>query len=256
MRTRIATTFLEAALNGSRSPAEHAAIPVSPAGLAAAAAESAGVGAGAVHFHVRDGDGRETLAEPWVARAVVEVRKCRVPFGVSTGAWIIRDPAQRLAAVGEWTVLPDFVSINFDEDGAGELADFFLGRNVAIEAGVANLFAAEQLVRSGLGNRCLRIMFEPQEQDTTEAMATVDRTEAVLDEGGIKVPRLLHGVNATAWTLVDAARARHYGTRIGLEDTLVLPSGEIASGNAALVRAALTRLGDKGTERTEGTERT
>ena len=68
-------------------------------------------------------------------------------------------------SVAEWTLLPDFVSINFDEEGAVELASFFLRRHVALEAGVANPFAAEQLVRSGLADRCLRIMFEPREQD-------------------------------------------------------------------------------------------
>jgi uncharacterized protein (DUF849 family) len=234
--------LLEAALNGGRSPADHPAMPVSPAQLGAAAAEAAQAGAGAVHFHVRGADGRESLAATDVARAVAEVRRLGVPFGISTGAWIIADPGRRLAAVEEWTVLPDFVSINFDEAGAAELAAVFLRRNVGLEAGVANPFAAEQLVRSGLGNRCLRIMFEPREQVVGDAMATVAATEAALDAAAVGAPRLLHGVHATAWPLVDAAAARGYGTRIGFEDTLTLPSGEVARGNGELVRAALARL--------------
>ena len=165
-----------------------------------------------------------------------------MPFGVRTGAWIISDPARRLAAVAEWTVLPDFVSINFDEEGAAKLASFFLKRNVALEAGVANPFAGEQLVRSGLGNRCLRVMFEPREQVVDDAMTTVAETEAVLDAAAVRAPRLLHGLNATAWPLVDAAGARGYATRIGLEDTLLLPGGEVAGGNGELVRAAMARL--------------
>jgi uncharacterized protein (DUF849 family) len=231
-----------AALNGGRSPADHQAMPVSPTQLAAATAEAAGAGAGAVHFHVRGADGRESLAAADVGGAVAKVRRHRVPFGISTGAWIISEPAQRLGAVAEWTLLPDFVSINFDEEGAAELASFFLGRNVALEAGVANPFAAEQLVRSGLGNRCLRIMFEPREQVAADAMATVAQTEAVLDAAAVRAPRLLHGVDATAWPLVDAAGARGYATRIGFEDTLTLPDGKVAGGNGELVRAALARL--------------
>ncbi|HEY8258808.1 MAG TPA: 3-keto-5-aminohexanoate cleavage protein [Gemmatimonadales bacterium] len=234
--------LLEAALNGGRPTSEHRDIPVSAIQLAAATVEAAAAGAGAVHFHVRDGDGRETLAAAWVARAVAEVRKHGVPCGVSTGAWIIPDPRQRLAAVHEWTVLPDFVSINFDEEGAAELASHFLGRNVGIEAGVANPFAAERLVASGLGNRCLRVMFEPREQVADEAMAVVGRTEAVLDAGKVRVSRLLHGVNATAWPLIDEAGSRRYDTRIGFEDTLTLPGGELAGGNGELVRAARERL--------------
>ncbi|HET7241499.1 MAG TPA: 3-keto-5-aminohexanoate cleavage protein [Gemmatimonadales bacterium] len=234
--------LLEAALNGGRSPADHPAMPVTPTQLSAAAAESARAGARAVHFHVRGGDGRESLAAADVARAVAEVRTQGVPFGISTGAWIISDPVRRLAIVAEWTVLPDFVSINFDEEGAAELASSFLQRNVAIEAGVANPFAAEQLVRSGLADRCLRIMFEPREQVVADAMTAVAATEAVLDAAAVRAPRLLHGVNATAWPLLDAARARGYATRIGFEDTLTLPGGEVAGGNGELVRAALTRL--------------
>jgi len=235
-----------AALNGGRSSADHPAVPLSPTQLGAAAAESAGAGAGAVHFHVRGADGRESLAAADVAAAVTEVRRLGVPFGISTGAWIISDPARRLAAVAEWTVLPDFVSINFDEEGAAELASHFLGRNVTLEAGVANPFAAEQLVRSGLGNRCLRIMFEPREQVAADAMATVARTEVVLDSAAVRSPRLLHGVNVTAWPLVDAASARGYATRIGFEDTLTLPDGKVAGGNGELVRAALKRLAGVG----------
>jgi uncharacterized protein (DUF849 family) len=235
--------LVEAALNGGRSAADHAAVPLSPAQLGAAAAESAAAGAGAVHFHVRGPDGRESLAPADVARAVTEVRRFGVPLGISTGAWIIPDPGLRLTAVREWTVLPDFVSINFGEEGAAELASHFLDRDVAIEAGVADSFAAEQLVRSGLGNRCLRIMFEPREQVAADAMSAVARAEAVLDAGAVRAPRLLHGVNATAWPLVDAAGARGYSTRIGFEDTLALPDGTIAGGNGELVRAALVRLG-------------
>ncbi len=240
--------LLEAALNGGRSAADHPAMPVSPAQLGAATAEAARAGAEAVHFHVRGPDGRESLAAADVARAVTEVRSHGVPFGISTGAWIISDPMRRLAVVEEWTALPDFVSINFDEEGAAELASFFLRCNVTVEAGVANRFSAEQLVRCGLGNRCLRIMFEPREQVVANAMTSVAEAEAVLDAAGVRIPtRLLHGVNATAWPLVDAAGARGYATRIGFEDTLTLPDGSVAAGNGELVRAALVLLRGAGT---------
>jgi uncharacterized protein (DUF849 family) len=85
-------------------------------------------------------------------------------------------------------------------------------------------------------------MFEPREQVTSDAMTTVARTEAVLDAATVRAPRLLHGVNATAWPLVDEAGARGYSTRIGFEDTLTLPDGKVAGGNGELVRAALARL--------------
>ncbi len=238
--------FLVAALNGGRSPSDHPDLPVSPAQLAAAAGESARAGAVAVHFHVRGPDGLETLAAADVARAVNAVRLQDVPFGVSTGAWIIPDPAHRLAIVGEWTVLPDFASVNFDEEGAAELAGLLLRLGVGIEAGVANPFAAEQLVRSGVADRCLRIMFEPRERVAADALAAVAGAEAVLDAAGVRPPRLLHGVDATAWSLLDAAGERGYAIRIGFEDTLTLPNGKAAGSNGELVRVALDRLATGG----------
>jgi len=58
---------------------------------------------------------------------------------------------------------------------------------------------------------------------------------------GIKVSRLLHGMNATAWTLLGAAMTRGYGTRIGFEDVLTLPDGSQAPSNEALVAEAVRR---------------
>jgi uncharacterized protein (DUF849 family) len=166
-----------------------------------------------------------------------------VPIGVSTGAWIIADPARRLEAVAAWTDLPDFASVNFDEEGAAELATLLLELGLDLEVGIANRFAAEQLVRSNLADHCLRIMFEPREQTVAEALEAVAQAEAVLDAAGVLPPRLLHGVNATAWPLIDAARERGYDTRIGFEDTLRLPDGELARDNAELVREAISRMG-------------
>ena len=51
---------------------------------------------------------------------------------------------------------------------------------------------------------------------------------------------LLHGEGAGCWPLVELAARRGLATRIGLEDTLVLPDGSPAPGNAALVGAART----------------
>ncbi len=234
--------LLVAALNGGRPRSAHPALPVSPAELAIAAREAGEAGAQAVHFHVRGPVGRESLAAPSVAQAVAAVRPVGLPFGVSTGAWIISDPAERLDTIRQWTALPDFASVNFDEDGAATLAGHLLDRAVEIEAGVANRLAAEQLARSGLAGRCMRVMFEPREQVLAEALASVAEAEAVLDAAGVDCPRLLHGVDATAWTLLDAAVARGYDSRIGFEDTLTLPNGAAAGSNADLVRAAWARV--------------
>jgi uncharacterized protein (DUF849 family) len=61
---------------------------------------------------------------------------------------------------------------------------------------------------------------------------------AILDRAGIRLPRLLHGLDATMWDFYREALAQNLDARIGLEDGKQLPSGTIAEGNAALIRAA------------------
>lgn len=86
-----------------------------------------------------------------------------------------------------------------------------------------------------------QLLLEPEENDLAAALQTVAAIEAVLNEAQVKAPRLLHGFDATAWSLLDAALARGYDTRIGLEDVLLLPDGDLARDNAHLVAVALER---------------
>jgi uncharacterized protein (DUF849 family) len=234
--------LIQAALNGGRTRSEHPAIPCTPEDLAASAKQSVAAGAGAEHFHVRSRDGRGSLGPDDVALAVEAVRAAipSTPFGVRTGAWIIPDTKVRHQKVAAWTILPNFASVNFHEQGAAELAALLLSRGVAIEAGLIDARGPEALVRSYVADRCLRIMLETQEETTRDALRNVEAIEAILDRAGIKVPRLLHGLNATAWTLLDAAMTRGYDTRIGFED-VTLPDGSQAPSNEALVAEAVRR---------------
>jgi uncharacterized protein (DUF849 family) len=238
--------LLQAAINGARPSAEHPALPVHPGELAAAALGCVAAGAGAVHFHVRGPDGRESLEASDVAGAVTAVRSAcrRAPVGISTGAWIEPDPDRRLALVRRWHVLPDFASVNFHESGATELAEELLELGVGVEAGLADMTGAKSLARAGLENRCLRILLEPQEQELGAALETVAAMERMLQRpaGGASpadaTPRLLHGTEATAWSLLSESARRGHDLRIGLEDTLRLPTGELARNNAELIEAA------------------
>ena len=49
---------------------------------------------------------------------------------------------------------------------------------------------------------------------------------------------LVHGTDETVWSLLDRAMRGGRVSRIGLEDTLLLPRYEIEANNAALVPAA------------------
>jgi uncharacterized protein (DUF849 family) len=240
--------LIKACLNGSRAPGAHPLLPRTPQELAQATLGAVAAGAGALHIHPYRADGAQSLDPGDVAAAIVAVRAAcpGVPLGTTTISLAELDPVRRLAQVRGWTVLPDFASVNFSEEGAVELSHVLLERGVGVEAGLATLADAQLLLESGLADRCLRLLFEPDEQELAAALATVHAIEALLDAAHVQTPRLLHGMDATAWPLLDAAIERGYDTRIGLEDTLHLPDGQPARDNAQLVAIAVERAKSRG----------
>jgi len=237
--------LIQAALNGGRTRAEHAAIPITPEELAASAREAVAAGAASIHFHARGQDGRESVRGEDVARGVAAIRAAApgIPIGVSTGAWILPDRKLRHQAIAQWTLLPDFASVNMKEEGAIEVAEWLVSRGVGVEAGLSNVFGAEIFVASGLPAKSLRVLLEPMEADYLAAVRTVEAVESILATGRTELPILLHGLNATAWAFIEEAAKRGYDTRIGFEDVLVLPNGEKAASNAALVSEAKRQRG-------------
>lgn len=234
--------FLKACLNGSRTPAQHPALPVTPAALAADARRAVQAGADALHVHPRDAAGRESLTPEPVAAALTAIRKAcpGVGVGISTGAWIEPDVSRRVALIDAWTVLPNFVSLNLSEPGVEQVLEALVKRGVGLEAGIWTADDARFLLE--LGNvTWLRLLLEPREAAIAAAGATVDATEDILNGVLPNVPRLLHGTDTTVWPLLERAARSGYGGRVGLEDTLHLDDGSRAPDNAALVTAARTR---------------
>lgn len=228
---------LHAALNGTRTRAEHRAIPITPAEQATEARASVAAGATAIHVHVRDDQGNETLEPDSVATTLASIRSAcpGIPVGISTGAWIIPDLHRRLAKMSAWDVLPDFASVNLHEAGASQVIRLLLDRGVGVEAGIWNAPAARALIDSGLADHCVRILLEPAEASCNARM-NLTQIEATLI--GTTPPRLLHGMGRYTWFLIALAARRRYDTRTGFEDTLRLPDGSIADDNAALITAA------------------
>jgi uncharacterized protein (DUF849 family) len=233
---------IQVALNGNRARTENPAIPFTIAEMAESARQAVVAGAESVHFHVRGANGLESVDANDVAAALCAMRLAipGTPLGVSTAQWIEPDSAARQRKVAAWSVLPDFASVNFNEPGAVALAELLISRGVGIEAGLGSVLAVENFVGSKIGPRCLRALLEPEEQEMKEAVAVVGILEAFLNRGGVRIPRLLHGYNATAWDFVGLAAARGYDTRIGFEDTLVMPDGTPAPGNGQILAEAVT----------------
>ena len=236
--------MLKAAINGIRKKSVHPNIPVTDSEILNDIKSSLKAGADAIHFHVRDKEGNESLFTEDLNRIFSLLRK-ELPYaklGISTGEWILPDSKKRIEVIKSWEMLPDFVSVNFDEEAAEEIAEILFKKNIGVEAGISFPDEAEKFVKSKIAERCLRILIEPIEQDITEAEKNINEIELILNKSNNSIPRLLHGFDKIVWDLIKISVIKGYSTRVGLEDTLTLPDGKIANSNAELVREAIKIL--------------
>ncbi|MEV6754210.1 3-keto-5-aminohexanoate cleavage protein [Streptomyces sp. NPDC051214] len=236
--------MMQVCLNGARGAGDGALIPLSPGAMAESAAAAVAAGARDVHVHPKSPCGQDTLAPRAVAAALEAVRSVTsVPVGVTTGAWADPDPGERVAHIRAWTVLPDHASVNWHEPGAEAVAEALLDRGVGVEAGIwSGTDGTERFMASALGPRVLRVLAEVTDPDPGTARDSARALLAVIGRAHGR-PVLLHGEEGGTWPVLRLAGRLGLATRIGLEDTLVLPDGERAESNAQLVSAALTMLG-------------
>ncbi|MEV0637138.1 3-keto-5-aminohexanoate cleavage protein [Streptomyces sp. NPDC050619] len=232
--------MVQVCLNGRRGAADGAVVPLTPQAMADSAAEAVAAGATDIHVHPKTPCGQDTLS-PRVIAAAIEAIHARVPvpLGVTTGAWAQPDPAARVERIRRWTVLPDHASVNWHEPGAEEVAAALLDRGVGVEAGIwSGTDGVARFADSPLGPKVLRVLAEVTDTapDTAEDSARALLTDLGPAHGR---PVLLHGEDGGAWPVLRLAGRLGLATRIGLEDTLVLPDGERALSNARLVAEGL-----------------
>lgn len=236
---------VQACLNGSRTDAEHPAVPRTPAEIARAARAAVDAGASVLHVHAFDDAGAETLAAEPCAAVLRALRAAcpGVPVSLTTSADIEPDPEARHALVASWTELPELVTANQGEPGIVALCEQLIARGVGIEAGLLAVEDAPAFVASGLAGRCARVLMEPLGEDPAQAVAEAAEMERVVRDAGIGLEQIHHGDQLASWAVMRRAYERGYGTRAGIEDMTVLPDGSPAPDNAALVRAAVALQG-------------
>jgi uncharacterized protein (DUF849 family) len=229
----MADVTVMACLNGGRTRNEHAAVPLTPAELAADAVAVRRAGAFAVHVHARDARGGKTMAPAACDAAVDAIRAAapRLPIGLTTSSDVDPDPFARAAAVRAWRKAPDFVSVNLSELGWAGIVRAALHAGIAVEAGLSTPDEADELARSPFAHQVVRALVEV-EGGADEASAIAERIPA-------EVRQLWHGFGERTWDVLAAAIAAGHEVRVGLEDVLALPDGRPAQSNAELVAAAV-----------------
>jgi uncharacterized protein (DUF849 family) len=227
---------VQACLNGGRTRAEHAAVPQTPDELAVDAIAVRRAGAFSVHVHPRDAAGAETMEPRGCDAAVAAVRAAvpGMPVGLSTSEAIDPDPFARAAAIGAWRRAPDFISVSVSEVGWGGIVRAALRAGIGVEAGLATPRDAQEFARSPFVHRVVRALVG------VDSGGEEPRAIAQLIPDG--VPQLWHGYGEGTWEVISAGVTTGVDVRVGLEDTLVLANGRIATDNAELVAAAVELL--------------
>ena len=131
-------TMLKVTPNGPWGKDVHPSMPVTLSELVSELTECFAAGATGVHLHVRDGSGGETL-DPAVVnetcRRVREVAYGKVEIGLTTGAWIVPELADRIAMIREWEGV-DIATVNLSEDGFDQVMAAMLNVGIGIDVGL------------------------------------------------------------------------------------------------------------------------
>lgn len=164
------------------------------------------------------------------------------PISLTTSATIVADCAERFRIISAWDELPDLVTANQGEPGIVDLCEMLSARGVEVEAGLLTASDARKFVHSGLAPRCRRVLIEPLELDSSEALRNAAAMEEIVVAAGIRLQQVHHGYGIACWAVNIRALGRGHGIRTGLEDVTVLPDGSPAQDNAALVAAAVALI--------------
>ncbi|MCU1474872.1 3-keto-5-aminohexanoate cleavage protein [Amnibacterium sp.] len=240
--------MLQVTPNGSWGKDVHRNLPVSLDEVLEDLEGCFRAGARGVHLHPRDHAGAETLLPAVVNETSRRVREVAstvgiaVEIGLTTGEWIEPQLTSRTAMIREWEGV-DCATVNLSEHGFEEVISAMLDNRIGIDVGLWAPAELARLVQSGLLPSVQRISIEldPGEPYFLQGPAT-DVAQEVndgLDAAGSSCPRLTHGMGDWTWPLVEDAFRRGHDTRVGFEDSLLMPDGTTADSNAQLVRAAL-----------------
>lgn len=249
-----APMLLTVAPNGARkTQADHPAVPISPAEIAATAAAATEAGAAMIHLHVRDAAQKHSLDVGAYREAIAAVHDAvgeRMIIQVTSEAVGIYSAEQQMAMVR--ALQPEAVSLAIREvvpEGGEDAAREFLAWLVG--AGILPqyiLYAAEDVERfarlqaAGVvppGPAFLLFVlgrYTPGQRSVpNDLLPFLSAIEAWPEAAKLPWAICAFGPKETACVTAAATFGGH--ARVGFENNLYLPSGEVARDNAELVAA-------------------
>ncbi len=248
--------ILAVAPNGARkTKADHPALPMTTAEIARTAAECREAGAAMIHLHVRDSEGRHSLDTDRYRAAIRAVRDevgDDLVIQVTSEAVGVYQPSQQMEMVRD--LRPEAVSLAVRElvpDAASEstAAEFFawaVQERISLQFilySPEDLTRFNDLVARGIvpGERqCVLFVLGRYAKD--QRSSPIDLLPFLRGEHEDHLWFICaFGPQETACAVAGAAMGGH--ARVGFENNLALPGGEIAASNAELVGATAAAVG-------------
>jgi uncharacterized protein (DUF849 family) len=113
-----------------------------------------------------------------------------------------------------------------------------------LESAVWSMKDVPVLLESPFLKNNIRILIEPETTNVKEAIQTCLEIKTILEREAPGVPLLFHGYDETFWPIVELSIQEKVQTRIGFEDTNLLPNGNVARTNLELFEQFYEILGE------------
>jgi uncharacterized protein (DUF849 family) len=244
---------------GRKTKADHPALPLTPAELAATAAECLEAGAAMIHLHVRKPDGGHLLdadAYRAVTAAIREAVGDRLVVQITSEALGIYEPAEQMRVVRE--TRPEAVSLGLREylpegENEKEFVDFlsWLAREKVMPQVI--LFDAEDARRldalrgrGALPWENVPVLYVLGRYAKTPQSAPADVLPFLAPGAPRFGPWMVCAFGGEEAACVATAALLGGHGRVGFENNLLLPDGSTAASSADLVRAVTAIVGAAG----------
>jgi uncharacterized protein (DUF849 family) len=244
---------------GRKTRADHPALPLTPAELAATAAECLEAGAAMIHVHVRDADGRHLLDADAYRAATASIREAvgdRLVVQITSEALGIYRPEEQMRAVRE--TRPEAVSLALREylgDSGNEkaFADFlsWLAREKVMPQII--LYDTEDAARLDALRRGgvlpwenVPVLYVLGRYTKTQQSAPADLLPFLAPDQPHFGSWMVCAFGRDEAACVSSAALLGGHARVGFENNLLLPDGSAAASNAELVKAVTAIIGAAG----------
>lgn len=237
--------------NGARkNKTDHPALPITDSELADCAESILQEGASIIHLHVRDENGAHTLDVDRYRSAVSAIRERvgqQLVIQVTTEACGIFDRQQQMATVR--SLRPEAVSLALRElcpDSSSEstAAEFFAWLNANDVLTQYILYSADEVARfeelrhRGVICDAVPFVLFVLGRYSKDLTGDVSELGGFADAASPDTVWAVCSFGQTEHAAVELAAAMGGHARVGFENNLVLPNGEMAEDNAALVGLA------------------